>query len=55
MIGAEPEANEAVSEEFTALLRQGMDAVAAAMSQMWQMPDSALDQQRRNNSEVQLA
>jgi len=32
-----------------------MDAVAAAMSQMWQMPDWALDQQRRNNSEAQLA
>jgi pimeloyl-ACP methyl ester carboxylesterase len=32
LIGAEPEANEAISEEFTALLRQGMDAVAAAMS-----------------------
>ena len=55
LIGAEPEANEAISEEFTALLRQGMDAVAAAMSQMWQMPDWALDQQRRNNSEAQLA
>jgi len=43
LIGAEPEASEAISEAFTAL------------SQMWQMPDWALDQQRRNNSEAQLA
>lgn len=55
LIGAEPEANEEVSEEFTDLLKQGPDAVAAAMSQMWEMPEWALDQQRRNDSEAQLA
>jgi hypothetical protein len=32
-----------------------MDAVAAAMSQMWQMPDWGLHQQRRNSSDAQLA
>lgn len=55
LIGAEPEANEEVSEEFAELFRQGMDAVAAAMSQMWQMPQWALEQQRRNDPEAQLA
>jgi hypothetical protein len=28
----------------TAVSGQGMDAVAAAMSQLWQMPQGALDQ-----------
>ena len=55
LIGAEPEANEQVSEEFTDLLRQGPHALAAAMSQMWEMPEWALDQQRRNDPEAQLA
>lgn len=55
LIGAEPEANEEVSEEFTDLLRQGPHALATAMSQMWDMPEWALDQQRRNDPEAQRA
>jgi len=55
LIGAEPEANEEVSEEFVELLRQGPHALAEAMSQMWQMPEWALDQQRRNDPTAQLA
>lgn len=49
LIGAEPRANEAVSEDFIELLGQGMDAVAATMAQMWEMPEWALEQQRRGD------
>jgi pimeloyl-ACP methyl ester carboxylesterase len=55
LIGAEPEANEEVSEEFADLLRQGPPALAEAMSQMWEMPEWALDQQRRIDPEAQFA
>jgi len=55
LIGAEPEANDEVSEEFTDLLRQGPHALTEAMSQMWEMPQWALDQQRRNDPEAQFA
>lgn len=37
------------------LVEAGMDAVADAMSQRWQMPDWALDQQRQNDPEAILA
>lgn len=55
LIGAEPNASEAISDSMIELFKQGMDAVAAAMSQMWEMPDWALDQQRRNDPEALLA
>lgn len=55
LIGAEPKASEATSDSMIELFKQGMDAVAAAMAQMWEMPDWALDQQRRNDPEALIA
>ena len=46
LIGAEPEASGETASAMIALIEAGMDAVADAMSQMWQMPDWALEQQR---------
>lgn len=55
LIGAEPEASGETASAMIALIEAGMDAVADAMSQMWQMPDWALDQQRQNDPEAILA
>ena len=55
LIGAEPEASGEAASAMIALVEQGMDAVANAMSEMWQMPDWALDQQRQNDPEAILA
>jgi len=55
LIGAEPEASGETASAMIALIEEGMDAVADAMSQMWQMPDWALDQQRQNDPEAILA
>ena len=55
LIGAEPRASEATSDSMVDLFRRGMDAVAEAMCQMWEMPDWALEQQRRNDPEALLA
>lgn len=55
LIGAEPEASGETASAMIALVEQGMDAVANAMSQMWQMPDWALDQQRQNDPAAILA
>ncbi|MGI8632819.1 MAG: alpha/beta fold hydrolase [Solirubrobacterales bacterium] len=55
LIGAEPEASGETASAMIALIEAGMDAVADAMSQMWQMPEWALDQQRQNDPEAVLA
>lgn len=55
LIGAEPKASEATSDSMIDLFRRGMDAVADAMSQMWEMPDWALEQQRHNDPAALLA
>ncbi len=55
LIGAEPEASGETASAMIALIEAGMDAVADAMSQMWQMPDWALEQQRQNDPEAILA
>jgi pimeloyl-ACP methyl ester carboxylesterase len=55
LIGAEPETSGETASAMIALVEQGPDAVADAMSQMWQMPDWALEQQRRNDREAVLA
>jgi pimeloyl-ACP methyl ester carboxylesterase len=55
LIGAEPRASEATSGSMIELFERGMDAVAAAMAQMWEMPDWALDQQRRNDPDALVA
>lgn len=55
LIGAEPKASEATSESMMELFKQGMDAVAEAMSQMWAMPEWSLEQQRQNDPEPLLA
>ena len=52
LIGGEPEANEEISGAFLELFKEGMNAVVAVMSDMWEMPDWALDQQRRNDPEA---
>lgn len=48
LMGAEPEASGEDASELIALIGDGMDAVADAMSQMWDMPAWALEQQRNN-------
>lgn len=55
LIGAEPETSGETASAMITLVEAGMDAVADAMSQMWQMPGWALDQQRQNDPEAILA
>lgn len=55
LIGGEPQANEDISGAFLELFEEGMDAVVAVMSDMWEMPGWALDQQRGNDPEALIA
>lgn len=55
LIGAEPETSGETASAMIALVEAGMDAVADAMSQMWQMPGWALEQQRQNDPDAILA
>lgn len=56
LIGAEPENSGETSSAMIELISEGgAEAVADAMSQMWEMPDWALEQQRQNDPRAVLA
>lgn len=55
LMSAEPEASDEDASALIALVKEGMDAVADAMAQMWDMPDWALEQQRKNEPGPLLA
>lgn len=50
LMSAEPGNSGETSSAMIKLVEQGMEAVANAMSQMWEMPGWALDQQRANDA-----
>lgn len=56
LIAAEPENSGETSDAMIELISEGgAEAVADAMSQMWEMPDWALEQQRQNDPRAVLA
>ncbi|MDX1657556.1 MAG: alpha/beta hydrolase [Nitriliruptorales bacterium] len=55
MIGADPEASDDSAGQMIDLLRQGLETVTSALSQMWDVPAWALEQYRQNDPQALLA